>query len=82
MARLTRWTLPVAAAALLAAAAHAAAPQGVTDTEVVIGTHQDLSGPITFWGVPVRNGMQMAVDEINAGGTDRTGQRQPGQRDA
>jgi ABC-type branched-subunit amino acid transport system substrate-binding protein len=46
----------------------AAAPQGVSDTEVVIGTHQDLSGPITFWGVPVRNGMQMAVDELNASG--------------
>jgi len=52
----------------VAAAARAAAPQGVTDTEVVIGTHQDLSGPITFWGVPVRNGMQMATDEINAAG--------------
>jgi branched-chain amino acid transport system substrate-binding protein len=54
--------------ALVAAVAWAAAPQGVTDTEVVIGTHQDLSGPIAVWGVPVRNGMQMAVDEINAAG--------------
>jgi len=35
---------------------------------IVIGTHQDLSGPIAFWGVPVKNGMQMAVDEINAAG--------------
>jgi ABC-type branched-subunit amino acid transport system substrate-binding protein len=42
--------------------------QGVSDSEVVIGTHQDLSGPITFWGVPVKNGMQMAVDDINAAG--------------
>lgn len=50
------------------AAAHAAGPQGVTDTEIVIGTHQDLSGPITFWGVPVKNGMQMATDDINAAG--------------
>jgi branched-chain amino acid transport system substrate-binding protein len=58
----------VAGAALVAAAAvgMAAGPQGVTDTEIVIGTHQDLSGPITFWGVPVKNGMQMAVEEINA----------------
>ncbi len=47
---------------------HAASPQGVTDTEIVIGTHQDLSGPIAVWGVPVRNGMQMAADEINATG--------------
>lgn len=42
--------------------------QGVSDDEVVIGTHQDLSGPITFWGVPVRNGMVMAAEDINAAG--------------
>ena len=62
-------SLVMAAAVLgLAVVAHAAGPQGVTPTEVVIGTHQDLSGPIASWGVPVKNGMQMAVDEINAGG--------------
>jgi len=27
----------------------------------VIGTHQDLSGPIKVWGVPVSNGMKLAV---------------------
>ena len=27
------------------------ANQGVTDTEIVIGTHQDLSGPIKAYGV-------------------------------
>ena len=37
-------------------------------TEIVIGTHQDLSGPIKVWGVPVSNGMKMAVEEINAAG--------------
>jgi ABC-type branched-subunit amino acid transport system substrate-binding protein len=42
--------------------------QGVTADEIVIGTHQDLSGPIKVWGVPVYNGMQLAVEEINAGG--------------
>lgn len=41
---------------------------GITPTEIVIGTHQDLSGPIKFWGVPVSNGMKMAADEINAAG--------------
>ena len=34
----------------------------------MIGTHQDLSGPIKGWGVPVSNGMKLAVDEINAAG--------------
>lgn len=42
--------------------------QGISATEIVIGTHQDLSGPIKVWGVPVSNGMKMAVDEINAAG--------------
>ncbi len=42
--------------------------QGITPTEIVIGTHQDLSGPIKTWGVPVANGMKLAVEEINAAG--------------
>ncbi len=41
---------------------------GISATEIVIGTHQDLSGPIKFWGVPVSNGMKMAADELNAAG--------------
>jgi branched-chain amino acid transport system substrate-binding protein len=41
---------------------------GITPTEIVVGTHQDLSGPIKGWGVPVSNGMKMAVEEINAAG--------------
>src|SRR5437868_14431291 len=42
--------------------------EGVSAAEIVIGTHQDLSGPIKVWGVPVSNGMKMAVEEINAAG--------------
>jgi branched-chain amino acid transport system substrate-binding protein len=42
--------------------------QGISAEEIVIGTHQDLSGPIKGWGVPVSNGMKLAVDEINAAG--------------
>lgn len=42
--------------------------QGITPTEIVVGSHQDLSGPIKTWGVPVSNGMKMAVEEINAAG--------------
>jgi branched-chain amino acid transport system substrate-binding protein len=42
--------------------------QGISPTEIVIGTHQDLSGPIKVWGVPVSNGMKMAVEEINSAG--------------
>src|SRR5256714_7400556 len=42
--------------------------EGISANEIVIGTHQDLSGPIKVWGVPVPNGMKMAVEEINAAG--------------
>src|SRR3954462_9992005 len=42
--------------------------QGISADEIVIGTHQDLSGPIKVWGVPVSNGMKMAVEEVNAAG--------------
>ena len=43
--------------------------QGISAGEIVLGTHQDLSGPIKSWGVPVANGMKMAVEEINAAGS-------------
>jgi branched-chain amino acid transport system substrate-binding protein len=42
--------------------------QGVTETEIVIGTHMDLSGPIKSWGVPASSGMKLAVEQINAAG--------------
>lgn len=61
-----------AALALCGLAAQPAAAQfktqGVTDTEIVLGTHMDLSGPIKSWGVPATNGMKLAVEQINAGG--------------
>ncbi len=40
----------------------------MSDTEIVLGSHQDLSGPINFFGVPMKNGLEMAADEINAAG--------------
>src|SRR6478609_8564716 len=42
--------------------------QGISANEIVVGTHQDLSGPIKVWGVPVSNGMKMASEEVNAAG--------------
>lgn len=55
-------------AAAVAAAAQAALAGGVTDTEIVLGTHLDLSGP-TAAGMPMlRNAMQMRLDEANAAG--------------
>lgn len=68
--RLTGFLLAagVALAAALPTAPARAETQGVTDTEIVLGTTLDLSGPINFWGLPAKNGMEMAVDEINAAG--------------
>jgi branched-chain amino acid transport system substrate-binding protein len=42
--------------------------QGVTKDEIVIGTAQDLSGPIVALSKPAVNGMRMRVDELNAQG--------------
>jgi ABC-type branched-subunit amino acid transport system substrate-binding protein len=42
--------------------------QGVSKNEIVIGTIQDLSGPVVVYSKPVVNGMKMRVDEINAEG--------------
>jgi branched-chain amino acid transport system substrate-binding protein len=53
---------------LPAAAQTKVTDQGISATEIVIGTHQDLSGPIKGWGVPVSNGMKMATEEVNAAG--------------
>ena len=41
---------------------------GVSDDEVVLGTHTDLSGVVAIWGVGVVNGMRMRIDEVNAAG--------------
>ncbi len=42
--------------------------QGVSPTEILIGTAQDMSGPIASLSKPTVNGMQMRIDEINAAG--------------
>ena len=48
-------------------AAHAGT-QGVSDAQIVLGSHQPLSGPLAGWGVPTTNGMRMRVEEINSAG--------------
>lgn len=42
--------------------------RGVTKTEIVIGTHTDLSGPAASYGVTSTNAIRMAFDEINEKG--------------
>ena len=65
---------PFAGIALVLAACFAAAPalaaeqQGVSKNEIVIGTIQDLSGPLAGYGKQSRNGMQLRIDELNEQG--------------
>ncbi len=59
----------VAAAALAAAAGTTfAQSQGVSKDKLVLGSIQDLSGPIAGFGKQVRLGMMLRVDEINEQG--------------
>ncbi|MFM8767413.1 MAG: ABC transporter substrate-binding protein, partial [Rubrivivax sp.] len=46
----------------------AQATQGVSKNEVLLGSIQDLSGPIAGFGKQVRNGLLLAVDEVNEQG--------------
>ena len=55
----------LALAALTLCAGVASAQQGISKNEILIGTIQDLSGPLASYGKQARNGMQMAIDEIN-----------------
>src|SRR4029077_11183406 len=54
--------------ALAFAGTVSAQTQGVSKSEIVIGTLQDLSGPIVAFSKQLVHGMNMRVDEINAQG--------------
>ena len=54
--------------ALAGFSAQAQKAQGVTKDEIVIGTIQDLSGPIAGFGKQVRLGMMLRIDEVNEQG--------------
>ena len=41
---------------------------GVTDSEIVIGAHTDLTGPIAIWGTGIANGARMRFGEANDAG--------------
>lgn len=42
--------------------------EGVSSTEIVLGTHLDLSGPVAIGMPPIRSGLQMRLDEANEAG--------------
>jgi branched-chain amino acid transport system substrate-binding protein len=63
-----RTLIPLVALAVASTAALAQKTQGVTKDEIVLGSIQDLSGPIAAFGKQARNGMLLRVDEINEQG--------------
>ncbi|BAL26743.1 ABC transporter substrate-binding protein [Azoarcus sp. KH32C] len=52
----------------LAGAVAAAETPGVSRNEIVVGSIQDLSGPIALLGAPVRDGMLLRFEDANAAG--------------
>ena len=66
--RLRRAAVTLALAVAAFSPAIAGATQGVSKDEIVVGTIQDLSGPLTMLGTHFRNGSQMRFDEINEQG--------------
>lgn len=57
-----------AGSAAMVAGVPAWADQGVSKGEIVIGSIQDLSGPVAALGKPIYNGMILRTEQINAAG--------------
>ena len=66
--KFNRRLLILATTGMLASGVQAQTTQGVSDNEIVIGTHIDLSGPAAPGMPMLRNGMQLRIDELNAAG--------------
>ena len=60
--------IPALAVLALASGAALAQGQGVSKTEITLGSIQDLSGPIAGFGKQVRLGMMLRVEELNEQG--------------
>ena len=63
-----KWSLIATLAASAFALPALAQTQGVSKSEIVVGTIQDLSGPLAGYGKHVRAGIQLRFDELNEQG--------------
>ena len=61
-------TIALATIMFSATVSIAAEQQGVTKTEILVGSIQDLSGPLAGYGKQLRNGMQLRAEEANEQG--------------
>lgn len=66
MRKLSRLALSTLFAGTLAASAYA--EDGVSATEILIGSHTALSGPVSAWGIGSTEGTRMRFDEANEKG--------------
>ena len=66
MRKLSRLALGALFAGTLALPA--SAEDGVTDTEILLGSHTALSGPVSAWGIGSTEGMRMRFEEANEKG--------------
>ncbi len=68
MKRLMKLATALTFGAALATSTSLAQTQGVTDTEIVIGSSNDLSGIFAAFGAPAVQAAQLYFDEVNANG--------------
>ncbi len=68
MKTITKLTLALAMTTGIATAGWAQETRGVSDTEVVVGSSNDLSGIFAAFGAPATKAAQMYFDEVNAKG--------------
>ncbi len=61
-------TLAAAAIVALGCSSALAQQQGVSKNEILIGTIQDMSGPLAGYGKQARNGMLLRIEELNEQG--------------
>ena len=66
MRKLSRLALGALYAGALALPA--SAEDGVTDSEILLGSHTALSGPVSAWGIGSTEGMRMRFEEANEKG--------------
>ena len=55
--------------AVAVAAVALAQTRGVTNSEIVLGMHTDLSGPAATYGVSSSNAVKMRFDDVNGAGS-------------
>ncbi|MES3000890.1 MAG: ABC transporter substrate-binding protein [Pseudomonadota bacterium] len=63
-----QWISAVLASAVLGASPAWAQQQGVTANTIVLGAHGAITGPLAYGGIAGRDGMLLAIKEINAAG--------------